>query len=493
MKTPIILAASAFAMAAAAGLLFWQAGWDFDRSPAETKLEIARIKREFVETHKPVASIPISKLVRTRASAELSDPKTALPQSHLFPFAQIAALAKYAETCSGSEKIHPTSPELRKALLWHKFKCGEAELPKDFFNTKPFMHPAGSSYAALAGKIGEKEKYQPNLHLTEVLKFSSAQVQSLLNEEDTVFTPNWILFRIEKSDASHYTAYSIMEWNRFVSTRDFVTGPNRSETACLFEEPGACWYKNSDQGRLRTRTIALLLSLSFLILTALLALEVWRRRQMAAQETAKRLFTLQMLTHELRTPATALKLSLETLRSQFDHLPSDSQRAFLRICEELQRLERTIDASKNYLASESAFHAPESSTSVNQLLSSILEIYGEQVTLQPLPIDQPFRVRRYWVELCLKNLIDNAISHGRAPVSVSANTEGGQLTIAVQDVGTTTFTSLDDMTQPFQRGQTSRGLGLGLAIVRQVVQSMNGELLYQSNPTTFSIKLKDFS
>jgi len=201
-----------------------------------------------------------------------------------------------------------------------------------------------------------------------------------------------------------------------------------------------------------------------------------------------------MLTHELRTPATAICLAAETQRTEFDSLPVDSQKAFLQICEELQRLNRVIDASKNYLKFDGSNHLLDASTqsvvSVNCLMENILEPYFDKVTYQPLLHDKSLRLDRYWVELCIKNLIENSLIHGKPPVILSILDDKDILVISIQDDGTTSFTSLDQMAIPFQKDHASRGLGLGLTIVQKVVAAMKGELFFKTKPTRFSIKLR---
>ena len=97
----------------------------------------------------------------------------------------------------------------------------------------------------------------------------------------------------------------------------------------------------------------------------------------------------------------------------------------------------------------------------------------------------PVRIRQ-----ALQNLVDNALRHGRGPVTVAAHTVQGELRITVSDQGPG-FPSdlLGTAFDPFTRGPTRseslptgaeapegtyRGAGLGLAIVRAVAEAHGG-------------------
>ena len=349
------------------------------------------------------------------------------------------------------------------------------------------------------------------LHLQEALqeqsvgglgiKLTGWELQNLLNGESIVLAHDFAFFASKRSSsyspADKYDAYPRLEWEHFASTADFIASVQTDSPACLYRESNLCWLQNPTKNVLKTRTVATFLVAGFFILAASLTVSGYRRVQQRKHEAAQRLFTLQMLTHELRTPATSLRLSIETFRQEFDELPKESQKAFLRMCEELQRLDRVVEASKRYLNSEGTLALPDKTKitpmSANQFIAAALDDVEGSVKFVPLADDIQVRLDRYWVELCIKNLIDNAMAHGTPPVTVTLTEESGSLLISIEDRGSTSFSSLAEMSEPFRKDQNSKGLGLGLAIVRKVIQSMNGELGFRSSPTTFSLKLRDFA
>jgi signal transduction histidine kinase len=95
------------------------------------------------------------------------------------------------------------------------------------------------------------------------------------------------------------------------------------------------------------------------------------------------------------------------------------------------------------------------------------------------------------------NLLSNALKYGRAkPVDVSVETEGDRVTLTVRDRGIG-ISAADQrrIFQRFERAVSRRnygGFGLGLWIVRQVVESLGGSVRVESMPgegSTFKVEL----
>ena len=91
------------------------------------------------------------------------------------------------------------------------------------------------------------------------------------------------------------------------------------------------------------------------------------------------------------------------------------------------------------------------------------------------------------VQIHQSNLLNNAFDHGISPVVVRLKKEDGKINIQVSDQGDCQFENLDDITEEFAKGNKSRGTGLGLNIVRKVVEGLKGSLRFEKGPTRFSI------
>ena len=84
------------------------------------------------------------------------------------------------------------------------------------------------------------------------------------------------------------------------------------------------------------------------------------------------------------------------------------------------------------------------------------------------------------LQQCLASLVDNALIYAEGPIQLSAESIGSHVLLHVQDDGPgITSAEREKVIQRFQRGTTAtgtRGSGLGLALVQQLVVLMNGEL-----------------
>jgi len=86
------------------------------------------------------------------------------------------------------------------------------------------------------------------------------------------------------------------------------------------------------------------------------------------------------------------------------------------------------------------------------------------------------------------NLLDNAVRHGRMPVTLTGRRTGSRVTIAVRDAGA----GVDEAIAPrlFERFASGPrgGPGLGLYLVREIARRHGGEATYEA-PGTFVIDL----
>jgi two-component system sensor histidine kinase KdpD len=80
-------------------------------------------------------------------------------------------------------------------------------------------------------------------------------------------------------------------------------------------------------------------------------------------------------------------------------------------------------------------------------------------------------------EQVLINLIDNAIKHGAPPIELGARREGAVVIIDVLDHGRGIPTELGPrLFDKFVRASTAPGAGLGLAVVRAIVEAHGGKI-----------------
>jgi two-component system, OmpR family, sensor histidine kinase KdpD len=224
------------------------------------------------------------------------------------------------------------------------------------------------------------------------------------------------------------------------------------------------------------------------------AIEAEALRRSDAVKTA----VLRSVSHDLRSPITAIMTASEVLEGSDDHL-SASERAELLGSVRLQarRLERFVsnllDLSR--LEAGSARPVPELWT-VDGLVARALEAIGpenERVDVV-LPHDSaPVQVDATQLEHVLVNLLENALKFSRPGdrIAVRAEEIGDEVTVRVVDRGPgIPRHEYERIFEPFSRGTSGdreRGSGLGLAIARGFVQVNGGRLWVESEPGRGSV------
>jgi K+-sensing histidine kinase KdpD len=200
---------------------------------------------------------------------------------------------------------------------------------------------------------------------------------------------------------------------------------------------------------------------------------------------------LDAVTHDLRTPLTSIKASVTTLLdSEGGHrtieLDSSGRREFLDIInEETDRLDRFIESMVE-LARVETHPVSESAilSSVEEIVAialdrvgRLIEPYDLKVEIEPdLPL---IRVDARAIAEVIYNLVDNAIKYSTpgSRITIAANQHGSVVVITIADEGRGIPENMrEKVFDKFVRvgDERSKGLGIGLAIARGIVESQNG-------------------
>ena len=194
-----------------------------------------------------------------------------------------------------------------------------------------------------------------------------------------------------------------------------------------------------------------------------------RMQERLTQLIAERTRMLAALSHDLRSPLTAMRLRVELLDET-----EDSERLRALITEMQAMVEATLDFARNEAQAD-----PATDIDLAALLAELAEdAGGDRVTLVPSP---PVRItgRAPSLRRALRNLIDNAVGYGgTATISLAEDAGAAIITIADRGPGLPED-QLEAVFEPFARFEPSRsrdtgGTGLGLAITRTIVQAHGG-------------------
>ena len=211
------------------------------------------------------------------------------------------------------------------------------------------------------------------------------------------------------------------------------------------------------------------------------------------------------VSHELKTPISALRAHLENLLDGVEEPNPETLQVMLVQSERLGRLvDELLDLSKLESGDVPLEREPvEVAPLVAQVLSEIQVARPESAVSvsDELPVDLPaVYADRERVHQVLFNLLDNAVrltpSGGR--VTVSASRHSGSVDVAVADTGP--GISPEDLPRVFERffrvdasrSRDDGGTGIGLAIARSVVEAHGGRIWAESERgkgSTFTFEL----
>ena len=196
--------------------------------------------------------------------------------------------------------------------------------------------------------------------------------------------------------------------------------------------------------------------------------------------------------HQLRTPITALRLTLESaMVDPAASVDTVSVQALVQV----DRLERTV---QDLIALSRDLPGPAAPLAVAPVVEALVEGYraafseaDRELTVEvaetlPLAAFPEAALRQV-----LDVLVNNALAHGSGAVSVVARASGTGVAVDVSDEGVLPD---GDLEQLFERRSTSaRGTGIGLALARSLAEAEGARLMATrtENGTSFVLLMAD--
>ncbi|RPF71575.1 sensor histidine kinase [Aurantiacibacter spongiae] len=177
--------------------------------------------------------------------------------------------------------------------------------------------------------------------------------------------------------------------------------------------------------------------------------------------------------HDLKTPLAALRVRIETVEDE-------SERA--RMAAGIEDITRSLDDILS-LARVGRPSDPLERTDLAALVASVVEEYEDLG--RPVTFEADGRiaasVRATWLRRAIRNLVDNALRYGgKAHVTLHDAREGAIIAV-IDDGPGIDADRIDEMLEPFKRGDASRnretgGAGLGLTLARAIAEQHGGTL-----------------
>lgn len=201
--------------------------------------------------------------------------------------------------------------------------------------------------------------------------------------------------------------------------------------------------------------------------------------------------------HELRTPITVIRGQLELLGDD----PEERKQTMELVNSELDRMSRMVEDLLTLARSETPefieSHPIDLLDFLEEMRVKVAGLVSREVVLEKADVGV-FTGDRQRLTQAVTNLVRNAVEHGDPDVEVAIGgiIEGDRVRIWVEDNGPGVPEDVQaHMFERFYRGLPSRrsatGAGLGLAIVRAIVEGHGGTVGLDSRPgrTRFTIEL----
>lgn len=213
-----------------------------------------------------------------------------------------------------------------------------------------------------------------------------------------------------------------------------------------------------------------------------------REAALRARTEELRSSLLSAVSHDLRTPLAVITGAASSIVQNGDQLGSAARTDLaMSIVEDARRLERVLANLLQLTRVETGLEPTREWVPAEEVIGSALTRTDDARSGKPVTTDVPpellLPIDPVLFEQVLINLIENAIKHAAPPFEIRARRTGDMVEIEVADRGPG-LPAGDNATlfDKFVRASTAPGAGLGLAVVRAIVQAHGGTVVAENRP-----------
>jgi signal transduction histidine kinase len=219
-------------------------------------------------------------------------------------------------------------------------------------------------------------------------------------------------------------------------------------------------------------------------------------------------YFMSTVSHEFKSPLTSIRQMAEMLVRDRVPSPERKQKYYSTILQQSERLSHLIDNILDFTKMEEGhkiFHFEKAD--IVPVVKDIVELFRELTVNSGFHINLAIPEKmpdivfdKEAIEQVIYNLIDNACKYSNKSktIDVRLSLTDRNIIISIRDYGV--GIRKEDQEKIFSRfyrageelTQSVKGSGIGLAIVKQIVEAHNGKVLVESDPghgSTFSVKL----
>jgi signal transduction histidine kinase len=197
----------------------------------------------------------------------------------------------------------------------------------------------------------------------------------------------------------------------------------------------------------------------------------------------------QSIAHEIRNPLNFISLSIDHLRETYAPAGAAEAAQFAALCENMKKeIQRVSRFAQSFLEFGRPLELNRRPVELGPLVEGVLSLVSAKAghegiaivrELEALPV---LELDPDFIRTCLYNLVLNAFQAmpGGGTLTIAARERDGQLALSVADTGTgIPKAKLAKVFDPFFTTKTE-GLGLGLALIKRVIEEHGGRVGIES-------------
>lgn len=214
---------------------------------------------------------------------------------------------------------------------------------------------------------------------------------------------------------------------------------------------------------------------------------------------------IQNVSHELNTPLTVIKTKIDVLKQNKTVSPDTYKETLDLIAGEVMRLSRVTEQLLVLSdLEENDLNAKPARVNIKSLLEQMLKLFDNQINAKDLKLNADFSGEHYilgnpvLLGQMVFNLFDNAVKYsvpaGKVRIILANDPE--KKTLVFEITNSTDLLRKEDVPNIFERyyktsGKTGeKGFGLGLSIVKNIVEKNNGDIEAYYDENTKEVTFK---
>ena len=200
----------------------------------------------------------------------------------------------------------------------------------------------------------------------------------------------------------------------------------------------------------------------------------------------QRTIMLAAISHDLRTPLTRMKLQLE--------MTDDENSKYMK--SDIKEMENMINEYLSFAKGEQGeeYKKLKLKSYVRSIIKDYKRLNSEVKLKYEIDKDLIINIKKYSFKRALNNIIGNALKYGD-DVLITVKSEKRRIVISIEDNGDgVSEEELNRISEPFYKTDTSRnmdkgGVGLGLAIAKDIINAHNGTIGFSKSEKMGGLKV----